>query len=84
MVTEPRRVLGFVTLAVTAFGAVAAWAWSPQGAFPTATALLAPAAVLSALAIPKDAKRGWLFLVLAWVLGLMAYGAMPDIPADWN
>lgn len=82
MLAEPRRALAILTLIAAVFGAIAAWAWSPSGVFPAATALLVPVALLAAFATKRGGTRGWVYLAIGWVLCVVAWGAMPDIPMD--
>ncbi|WP_020580206.1 hypothetical protein [Actinopolymorpha alba] len=73
---EPRKLLGGVTVIF----AVAAGLWAfgqSNGDLPPSLILLVPVVVLSVLGWKHEkAGRGWLYLLVAWGLGFIAYGAL--------
>ena len=51
-----------------------------DGRLPAGTVLLLPVVVLSVLAWQQEkVMRGWLYLLVAWGFGLVAYGALGGV-----
>jgi hypothetical protein len=73
---EPRKLLGGATVALSVLAAL--WAFGQHdGELPASLVLLVPVVILSVLAWKhKKAGRGWVYLLVAWGIGFIAYGAL--------
>ncbi len=79
LLTEPRKLLGGLTVALSVVAAL--WVFGQSdGRLPAGTVLLLPVVVLSILAWQQEkVMRGWLYLLVAWGFGLVAYGALGGV-----
>jgi hypothetical protein len=79
LLAEPRKLLGGLTIALSAVAGL--WVFGQSdGQLPAATLLLLPVVVMSVLAWQQErAFRGWLYLMVAWGFGFVAYGALAGV-----
>lgn len=80
MLGEPRKVLASVTFVVAILGALFAFAYSPDGSLSGAVWICLFVVLLAAFAARVKGRRGWIYLVIGWVLCIVAWGALPPIP----
>lgn len=72
---EPKKPLGAVTAVVAAFGGIFAYG-QDRGDLGMIVVLLVPVVILALVARTSKGFRGWLLLVIAWVLGVLGAGAI--------
>jgi hypothetical protein len=79
LLAEPRKLLGGLTIALSVVAGL--WVFGQtDGELPAATLLLLPVVAMSVLAWQQErALRGWVYLLVGWGFGLVAYGALGGV-----
>jgi hypothetical protein len=72
---NPKKLLGVVTIAAAVLAALYSFAQA-DGKVEAAIILLAAVVLLAVLAINKEGGTGWVWLLVSWAVGVIAYGAL--------
>lgn len=72
---EPKKPLGALTAVVAAFTAVFAYGQA-RDQVGVIIVMMVPVVVLSLVARTRAGFRGWLYLIVAWVVGVLGVGVL--------
>lgn len=75
LLDQPRKVLGGVTAAVAALAGVFAYG-QERSQLGLIVTLFLPVVILGLLARGRAGGRGWLYLAIAWVIGVLGAGML--------
>lgn len=78
LLAHPRRLLGGATIIAAVF--VGLYSFGMADEITTGVWLVIPVVIFALLGVQTEKTgRGWLYLLVSWAFGLMAYGAVfPD------
>lgn len=82
LLAHPRVLVGGATVVVSVLAGLYAFGQG-KGELPVGVWLLVPVVILAVLGLRTEkAGRGWLYILISWAFGLIAYGAL--FPGAWS